>query len=93
MPESRLNYTYYKKRYFSQGASDAFIYYHLGEYTFNNIPAKIILHLTRLLESSWLRFIKKDSEGLFYQKLRFYYNLGYIKLLFELLIKQKRVNN
>lgn len=84
MPASRLNYAYYKKRYYSQGQSDAFIYYYLGEYSLKDVPLKIFIHFKRLIESIFLRFWIKNIPDLYYQKLRLHYNLGYLKTLFKL---------
>lgn len=87
MPESRLNYEYYRKRYFSQGQSDAYIYFILGMYKLSDIPEKLLIHAKRFLESVIFRFIKKDCKSWekYYQKLRLYYNSGYIKALLMIL--------
>lgn len=88
MPEIRLTYAYYKKRFLSQGASDAFVYYYLGQYKYHKIPAMLIKHCYRIIESLVLRFFKKDGYSLYYQKLRLYYNAGYIKTLCKILFKR-----
>ncbi|MEI7473300.1 MAG: glycosyltransferase [bacterium] len=88
MPASRLNFDYYKKRYLSQGQSDAYIYYLLGFYSLKDIPSKIILHFNRLIESIFQRFFSKNSTEKHYQKIRLYYNYGYIKALIHVLCKR-----
>lgn len=82
MPASRLTYLYYKKRYYEQGKSDALTYYLLEKYSSKSIPVKIFLHLKRLLEGMILQHFKKEKH---YQKLRVYYNWGYINSLVRIL--------
>lgn len=94
MPESRLNYEYYRKRYFSQGQSDAYIYFILGMYKLSDIPEKLVIHTKRLIESIIFRFIKKDCKNWekYYQKLRLYYNAGYIKALLRIIKNKGKFN-
>ncbi|MFH0703068.1 MAG: glycosyltransferase [bacterium] len=86
MPASRLTYEYYKKRYFSQGCSDAYIYYLLKMYCLKNIPKKLLIHSKRLFESLILKYFKNNLQEKYYQRLRLYYNFGYLKALFNILL-------
>lgn len=85
MPQKRLTYEYFKKKFFSHGKSDALMYYELGMLNKYEIPQKIMLHFSRIIESIFPRYFTKNIEDKYYQKLRLYYNSGYIKALFSIL--------
>lgn len=87
----QMTWEYYKNRYFKQGQSDGYTYFLLGMHNLNEIPFKITLHTKRLLESLFLRFVKKNPYENHYQKLRLYYNSGYIKALVTILINRKKL--
>jgi len=87
MPLSRLGFDYFKKRYLSQGSSDAYIYYLLGMYTKSEILKKIPLHISRLFNGMILQYFQQKASDKYYQKLRVYYNLGYLKSLLRTWIK------
>ena len=90
MPPDRLNYKYYKKRYYSQGKSDIYTYYLLKDFSLKEIPQKIILHTQRLMESLFLRFFQNILYKKYYQKLRLYYNLGCIEELLKILFNKEK---
>lgn len=92
IPASRLTYTYYKERYLSQGESDAYIYYLLGHFNKKDLPALIIKHLVRIIESLPKRFTAKDSFGKKYQQIRLHYNAGYIRALASILTGKVKKN-
>jgi|GEM_PF-2862742 len=89
-PEN-MTWEYYKNRYYKQGQSDGYTYFSLGMHSMMEIPEKIILHLSRLIESLILRHFKLKPSDKYYQKLRLYYNSGYIKALINLLVNRKRL--
>ncbi|MDD3151166.1 MAG: hypothetical protein PHV68_10100, partial [Candidatus Gastranaerophilales bacterium] len=82
---------YYKKRFYIGGRSDAYTYYLLGKFSKTNIPFKIILHFMRILLSLILKNLKTVPHEKYYQKLRYYYNSGYIKSLLEILGGRKNL--
>jgi glycosyltransferase involved in cell wall biosynthesis len=84
-----MTWEYYKNRYFKQGQSDGYTYFLLGMHNLNEIPSKILLHTKRLVESLFLRLIKRNPYENHYQKLRLYYNSGYIKALIAIFINRK----
>lgn len=85
MPPDRLTYSYYKKRYYTQGKSDISTYYLLKDFSKKDIPLKILVHTQRLLESLVLRFFQDIPYKKYYQKLRLYYNFGCIEELLKIL--------
>ena len=87
-----LTYEYYKNRYHSQGKADAFAYYLLGKYSRKNVPSKILIHTQRLIDSLFLRHFKKNISDKYYQKLRLYYNSGYIRSLLKILFSKGCIN-
>lgn len=87
MPVSRLTYEYYKEKYYSHGKSDAYLYYLLKMFSKKDIPSKILLHSKRLLTGLFLQYFKSQPQEKCYQKLRIYYNSGYIESLIKIFIK------
>lgn len=85
--QDRMTYNYYKSRYYCHGMSDAHLYYYLNQYSKKDIPLKIGVHFSRIIESLVVKYTKKTPYDIYYQKLRLYYNAGYIKSLFDILIK------
>lgn len=92
IPASRLTYTYYKKRYLSQGESDAYIYYLLGYLNKKDLTALIIKHLLRIIESLPKRFTAKGAFDKKYQQIRLHYNTGYIRALVNVLTGKVKKN-
>ena len=89
IPAKRMTYIYYKTRYYIQGKSDTYTYYDLHLFLDKEIPNKIFIHAYRMIKSLVLRYFKKNSSEIFYQKLRLYYNLGCIEELISILSLKK----
>ncbi len=87
MPAKRLTYDYYKSKYYSHGKSDAFLYYMLKMFKKKDIPLKIFVCAKRILESLILKHFQKNLPDKYYQRLRLYYNSGFISALLKILQK------
>jgi glycosyltransferase involved in cell wall biosynthesis len=88
IPAARLTYEYYRNRYFSQGRSDAYVYYLLKMFSVKEIPINVLFHLTRVFVGIILQFFKIKPSKRYYQKLRVYYNAGYVRSLIRILLKR-----
>lgn len=86
MPGKRMTYEYFKDKYYSHGKSDTYLYYTLKTFSKKDIPEKILVHFKRLIEGLILQHFKTNPGEKYYQKLRIYYNSGYINSLFKILL-------